>query len=1555
MTFQQFCGGPLWNNTELVTSSWPKLTDCFRVTVLVWIPCGIVFLFGPLYIIGLRNGPPTKALPIRHLNAGKLFCPSTMAILTLIAALQKLSLHKDGADMPPAHYVADAIQFITYITVAFFSQYERKYGVTASRLQLAFWFFMSLSLLVSAYTKIIQQDYIEDFIGFMIFMINYALCLICFCLSCWSEYPGPNYFGTDQSHKSTGRAECPVIKASALSLTFFCWIFKLLRTGYKRDIEESDLWSLPPDMICDSHFPKFEKLWKQEVHRCRSKMKSKKKKLHSGARNGQAHYSKFSSNEQTRFSDYLQGPTTLYTQLLDQTKNEKDEKGPEPSLMRVLWKQYWFMVLEFTWTKIFSDIAVMCGPLLLKILLVYMANRHLGNEWQGYCICILMLIVGQLRIAIFNYSMWSSYRLGMIVKSVLITAVYKKAMRINNESKKKSTVGDIVNLMSVDAQRIQEFLIKVSFCHTTPLQVVVSLAIIYSIIGPAVLAGTLVIVLFMPLSVWIASKQKSLFKKNLTFKDTRIRMMNEIINGIKALKLYAWESSFHNRVQGVRASEIAMLLKIAVFYVVTGVCWNLAGYLMTLLTFATYLWIDPENFLDPGKAFMTLSLFNILRTPLDFMASIISLGAQAYVSVKRIGNFLQYDELKNDNVIIMSEAEHMVTFERADLTWDSNNTPTLKNINLHIPKGHLVAVVGQVGAGKSSLISSIIGDMEKIRGTVTRRGTVAYVPQQAWIQNATVRDNITFGKKFRDRKYKAVVSACELERDFEILTAGDQTEIGEKGINLSGGQKQRVSVARAVYQDCDLYLLDDPLSAVDSHVGKAMFDQVIGPRGLLKNKTRVLVTHGVHFLPQVDLIVVMSEGQITEVGSYEKLLAHDGPFAQFLKNYLTQEQLDGNVGEEDPETVVSVSAIKDNIWGRIELLTSDAATSGDESRALRKRLEMSLNHSRMEESAREDKFIHKEQGKLITTEILSKGRVAPHVYLSYVKAAGVVPITIAVVLFWCFQGISVGTNYWLTGWTEDSTLANRTKPLTELADINNRYLLIYTIFGIGQALFLVGYYYLFWTRMVMAGRNLHSQLTSRLFKAPMAFFDTTPIGRILNRCSRDIEVVDNFLPIICRDFMGTFGVNFMTIIVIMVQTPIFGAVLVPVIIFFFFVLSFYIPTSRQLRRIEHIKRSPIYSHFSESVTGASVIRAYGVSDRFISQSKNLVDENTIFFYAASMALRWLSVNLDTMANLVIFASGIFQILSPDNSAGDAGLTVSYALQISGSLPWMVRQLADFETNIVSVERLKEYSEVGQEADWIIPSKRPHPTWPAHGDVEFCNFSVRYRDGLDMVIHRMNVKIQGGEKVGIVGRTGAGKSSLSLSLFRLMEAAGGCIMIDGVNIAELGLHDLRSRLTILPQDPVLFSGTLRMNLDPFDEFNDEDIWTALERAHLKVFVHQLPEKLMYECGEEGHNLSVGQRQLVCLARTLLRKTKILVLDEATAAVDMQTDTLIQNTIRFAFQNCTIIAIAHRLNTILDYDKVLVLDSGLIKEFDTPSKLLANTKSVFHSMAADANLI
>ena len=487
-----------------------------------------------------------------------------------------------------------------------------------------------------------------------------------------------------------------------------------------------------------------------------------------------------------------------------------------------------------------------------------------------------------------------------------------------------------------------------------------------------------------------------------------------------------------------------------------------------------------------------------------------------------------------------------------------------------------------------------------------------------------------------------------------------------------------------------------------------------------------------------------------------------------------------------------------------------------------------------------------------------------------------------------------------------------------------------------------------------SARNLHNGLLKNTMRLPMSFFDTTPLGRIMNRFSKDTDVIDALLPSVMRNWIWMFFSVVAIFVVISISTPIFMSVGVPVIILYYFVQKFYVATSRQLKRLESTTRSPIYSHFSESISGQSTIRAYNEKNRFTVDSETKVDHNQAISYMSICANRWLGVRLEIVGSFVVLAAALFAVLARETiDEAIVGLSITYALQISSLMSFFVRMTTEVETNIVAVERVEEYSERPQEAAWKTVEMKK--TWPQKGIVEFINFQVRYREGLDLVLKGISFAAKSQEKIGIVGRTGAGKSSLTLALFRIIEPAGGRIVIDEVDIAQIGLHSLRSRLTIIPQDPVLFSGTLRMNIDPFNSYPDDAIWMSLEQSHLKSYVKSLNDGLEYKITEGGENLSVGQRQLVCLARALLRKTKVLILDEATAAIDIETDELIQKTIRSQFDDCTILTIAHRLNTIMDSDRIIVLDQGMIAEFDTPQNLLANTNSIFYGMARNSGLV
>ena len=1070
----------------------------------------------------------------------------------------------------------------------------------------------------------------------------------------------------------------------------------------------------------------------------------------------------------------------------------------------------------------------------------------------------------------------------------------------------------------------------------------------------------------IPLNMWTASWSKKLQQKQMKLKDNRVKTMNELLNGIKVIKLYGWEESFMSLVLSLRNKEVRQLVLIAYLNAFSIFLWSCAPFLVTLASFAVYVLIDDKNVLNAEKAFVSLTYFNILRFPLTMLPNMISSLIITWVSVKRLGRYLNAPEL--DKYVERSKTGPALYLEDAFFAWDVNNGSnsikdekkekkdeskdkkseedksedknepkdiiTLKNINARVEKGSFTAIVGNVGSGKSSLVSAVLGDMEKIKGSVVIGAgveSIAYVPQQAWIQNVSLKDNILFGSPFDNKQYQQVINVCELKQDLEILPAGDETEIGEKGINLSGGQKQRVNLARACYSNSDLYLMDDPLSAVDAHVAKNLFDKVLSSKtGILRKKTRILVTNNLSILPFVDQILVMKNGTISETGSYKTLMSNRGDFADFVHQFS---------GRRESETSKE-GGDEDDLRQR----TFSKGSGGGDSRS----------QSLSQESPKKDSMKPTGDKKLIEQEKTETGKVKMFVYIQYFKSISVIWLVVILLGHFGNQASSAGANYWLSIWTTDEADNSTGIPIQDTGMRDYR-LGIYALCGFLQAgTILVGSLALA-KGSIDASVKLHKEVLFRILRSPMMFFDTTPIGRIVNRFAKDVDVVDTTIPQTMRDWIGCFLQVLATVVMIGIATPYFLLIILPIAVLYYFIQKFYIPTSRQLKRLESVTRSPIYSHFGETLSGVSTIRAYNVNDRFIRESDKRLDVNLSCCHCNTSSNRWLGVRLEFCANCIIMFAALFVVLNRETiDPGTVGLSLSYALSVTQTLNWAVRMTSEIETNIVSVERILEYTMIDTEAEWTQDKKKIINSWPDSGKIDFKNYGARYRPGLDLVIRDINISIQPEEKIGVVGRTGAGKSTITLSLFRIIEAAAGNIIIDGVNISEIGLHELRKKLTIIPQDPVLFSGTMRFNLDPFNEKSDQELWTCLEHAHLKDFVKSLDQGLDSSVLEGGENLSVGQRQLVCLARALLRKTKILILDEATAAVDLETDSLIQSTIRSEFSDCTIITIAHRLHTILDSTRVLVLDQGKVVEFDSPDKLLSNKSSVFYSLARNAGI-
>uniref|UniRef100_A0A8C3J1W6 Multidrug resistance-associated protein 1-like n=1 Tax=Chrysemys picta bellii TaxID=8478 RepID=A0A8C3J1W6_CHRPI len=1000
--------------------------------------------------------------------------------------------------------------------------------------------------------------------------------------------------------------------------------------------------------------------------------------------------------------------------------------------------------------------------------MITLCENHSDLHWKGYGYAIALLVVVVLQTLVHQLYQRFNMLTSVKIKTAAVGLIYQKALSLANSSRRKYTTGEIVNLMSADAQQLMELTVNLNLLWSAPFQILMAIVFLWQELGPSVLAGVAVLVLVIPINAFVAAKVKQL----------RVRNVN-----------------------------------------------------VSLATFGVYFLLDEENVLTATKVFTSISLFNILRLPLFDLPTVISAVAQTKVSLGRLEDFLYSEDLDPQDI-------------------DTNYS-----------------------GSKQGFV-----------------GSVAYVSQQAWIQNSILQENILFGSGLNRPYYERVLEACALLPDLEQLPNGDQTEIGERGVNISVGQKQRVNLARAVYSNADLYLLDDPLSAVDVHVGKHLFEKLIGPSGLLKNKTRILVTHNLTFLPRTDVIIVMENGRITHMGTYQELLSERANFAELLQIFSAE-----NKSEETPQMKIT-----------------RVSTQGT----------------------------YSESGRIMTMSVI----------LKYLQAFGWLWVWLTLAAYLGQNAVAIGQNLWLSTWSAEE---EKNKDYTEWKHLRNNKLGVYGLLGFIQGLLVCYGAYVLTRGSLCASRTLHNHMLANVLHLPLQYFETNPVGQIINRFTKDMFIIDLRFHYYLRTWLNCTLDVIGTILVIMSASPLFILVVIPLGYLYFIIQRYYIASSRQIRRLAGASHSPVISHFSETLLGLSTIRAFGHQERFIRQNKDVVNENLVCFYNNVISNRWLAVRLEFLGNLMVFFAALFAVLAGNTvNSSTVGLSISYALNITQTLNFWVRKACEIETNGVSIERVCEYEKMDKEAPWIM-SKRPPMGWPNKGIIEFINYQARYRTDLGLALQDVSFQTHSKEKVGIVGRTGAGKSTLTNCLFRIIERAGGKIIIDGIDISTIGLHDLRGNLNIIPQDPVLFSGTLQSNLDPFGKYSDHELWEAVELCDLKNFVQSLPKKLLHEISEGGENLSVGQRQLVCLARALLRKTKILILDEATASVDMETDNLVQSTIRREFHNCTVLTIAHRLHTIMDSERVLVLGSGRIIEFDTPHNLLLQ-QGVFSKMVSEAGI-
>ncbi|KAL4784201.1 hypothetical protein BJX76DRAFT_232079 [Aspergillus varians] len=1327
------------------------------------------------------------------------------------------------------------------------------------------------------------------------------------------------------------------------------------------------------------------------------------------------------------------------------------------------------ILLQGAWT-IFSNLFTYLPTLLLKAILEYVEDPRSTTPNAAWLYAVLLFVSAATQGVADGQALWIGRRMGVKLRAIIIGEIYAKALRRkaspsidpakktseeeqvpdkkkkrdflsfgrkkkkaatdpeNDTSKKKkedeedtdssANIGTIINLMAIDSFKVSEVGAYLHFLWASvPVQIIIAITLLYRLLGFSSFAGIIIMVLMLPVNLIIAKKFSKLQSQILKGTDARIHSTNEILQNIRIIKYFAWEERFQDIVNEKRRAELQALRFRYTLWAAAATIWYGTPILITLASFFLYTVVEGKR-LTPSIAFPALSMFSLLRIPLDQLADMVAHVQESKVSLDRVDKYLNEDETEKYTQLADEEAsEPRIALDNATLTWatgkmsesgDQDETFRLINIDVEFLIGKLNIIAGQTGSGKTSLLMALLGEMKVLEGRVhlpggtanraelpvdTRTGlieSVAYCAQEAWLVNDTIKENITFASPFDQNRYDAVIKACALERDLEILDAGDETLVGEKGIGLSGGQKQRISLARAVYSKARHILLDDCLSAVDSHTAKHLFKEALtGP--LMLNRTCILVTHNVALTaPYADLIVAIDNGKITFKGRPE-----DPGAAKALGEELAKSR----PGSRSSSTPAQSRRPSTSANDTNELPAANGTANGTPGKPIKK---SATSKSKL-------------------TEVKATGSIKWTTVKMYLLSMGPWYYWIVAVLVFTLQQFgSVSTNIWIRQWANsystdkvdienDGTYAAmsnfkfpsfnvlgvpRTSGLapqlgTQAVDSDNDvsvayYLGIYALLGVLYlAISATREGVLFWGSL-HASSAIHKRLLNTVMHAKFKFFDSTPLGQLMNRFSKDVEAIDQEVAPVAIGMIHSLASVIMIVILISIITPGFLVAAVFITMIYFALGAIYLNSSRDMKRMESVQRSPLYQQFGETLNGIVTIRAYGDGPRFLVDNHKRINNYNrphIYLWAAN---RWLAFRVDITGALVSFVTATFILSNIGRiDAGAAGLSLTYAVTFTENVLWLVRLYSEVQQSMNSVERVKEYLEVEQEAPPVIEDSRPPADWPSQGSVQFSSYSTRYRADLDPVLREVSFTVQSGEKVGIVGRTGAGKSSLALALFRGLEAETGKITIDGVDIGSIGLRDLREAITIVPQDPTLFTGTIRSNLDPFGHFTDEQIFTAIRRVHLigsgtsgtatpvtastltvteqglatpsetnaaagaivdnKNIFHSLETSV----SESGSNLSQGQRQLLCLARALLKNPKVLMMDEATASIDYTTDAKIQETLRELRDN-TIITIAHRLQTIIDYDKVLVLDHGRVVEFDHPWTLVNKEDGIFRGM-------
>ena len=1228
-----------------------------------------------------------------------------------------------------------------------------------------------------------------------------------------------------------------------IHVAFWSWLSPILNIGNKQQLTVDDLFDLSPNDECGQLLEKFETVWE---------------------------------------------------------KNET--KFGYSNIWKIIAKTFWkeslipgLILFPYTGAKI-------AQPLFLKQIVLNINDVN-AAPYVGYLYAIGLGLSTILQALMHQQFFFRTVRVGTHTRIALSSIIYKRLLSLPTWAIMKTTTGQVINLISNDVSKFEEFSVNMHHIWAAPLEACIVFGLIWKEIGIPTLFGYGVLLLLVPLQLFSSRKFGTYRKSTVQWTDTRVKVINEILVGCQIVKMYRWEEALEAVVYNARENEFKSIRKASRIRAINMGIFFSSLSLISLATFGGS-WLMGQT-LSSVNIFTALSFFSLIRYPLTTALPYgIEKLSESMIASKRINQFMNLaKQIRTKTLQDYSSSDHThipgsIVMNRASFTWGSTQSAELTGIDLNVNSGSLVGIIGVIGSSKSSLLAAILGEMSLVEGSSKVYGKIAYVSQTPWIFAGTIRENILFFKAFDQDKYERVLKSCCLIADLRSFSAGDSTIIGEKGVNLSGGQKVRVSLARAVYTDADIYLFDDPLAAVDPTVARKIFQQCISNEGILNDKTRLLVTHQIQFLPEFDHCILLVHGKIEKQGLFNELLTIDKIKESYEnKQYHTNE--------------------------------------------IKKRHDSNVDHSKTQSETIDETSIVREETSL-------GGTVHADVWLKLFTAGyGWIGLLLLIFLMLLGEGVYDATNKWLSIWSSKVKAEQR----------QNHYPYIYLGLVIGTwiiALIRADYFF----HLILCGASaLHNRMFKGVLYSSLRFYEANPVGRVLNRFSKDQQVVDESLPATFFDAIQSLIMVLGSVVIIGMANPWVLLILIPIIPIFLWLRRYYLRTSRHLKRLESVTRSPIYALFSSSLSGLMTIRAFNMENDFVNLFIDRVNANSRAFFIFSCSGRWFGLRLDLLTCCLTFLTAILSVtLRRTMDASSVALGLSYCITLTSLFQWGVRQSAETENYMTSAERIDEYSRISPEEGFYKEESQPPINWPVEGTIEFENYKLRYRPELEPVLKGLNLKIDSRSKIGIIGRTGAGKSSIFQALFRLTDKSttDGKILIDGIDISRISLNDLRSVLNIIPQSPVLFSNTLRYNLDPFKQYTDEQLWNALDAVQLKTKISQLKDKLSIEIAEYGSNFSVGECQLICVARAILKQSKILLIDEATAHVDTKTDELIQQILREKFINQTIITIAHRVNTVMDSDKIVVMNDGIIAQYGTPIELLTKQNEILDEINNDNQL-